>query len=123
MSLKAKRVSLRLGFHSTVLVLLFIIMLTGTLAENPSVAGFFAILFVGYLVTLRVNPLPRLLEKRILQELECSACGETMDLLGSWSCGCGFTTWELRHALSPCPVCQREFEWLQCPRCENGIQT
>lgn len=123
MSLKTKRLCLRLGLHSAVLTFLLIIMFIGVLVDNVSTSGFFAVLFVGYLVTLRVNPLPGLLEKRLLRVLECSACGETIDLMSNWSCGCGFTTWEVRYALSPCPVCKREFEWLQCPSCENGMQT
>ena len=123
MSLKKKRMCFRLGLHSAILTFLMIIILIGALVENASTAGFFAILFAGYLVTLRVNPLPGLLEKRFLLTLECSACGETIDLMSNWSCGCGFTTWDVRHALSPCPVCKREFEWLQCPSCENGMQT
>lgn len=123
MSLKTKRLYLRLGLHSTVLTFLLMIMLIGAAVDNASTSGLFAVLFVGYLLTLRVNPLPGLLEIRLIQELQCSACGETIDLMGGWSCGCGFTTWEPRHALSPCPVCKKEFEWLQCPSCENGMQT
>lgn len=123
MSLKAKRIYLRVGFHSTVLGFLLIITLFGTLADSPSTSGFFGLLFVAYLITLRVNPLPRLLERKHLQTVECSACGHTIDLMGSWNCGCGFVTWEPRHALTPCQICKKEFQWLECPSCENGIQT
>ena len=123
MSLRAKRLLLRVGFHSAVLGILLIFMLVGSLAESPSTSGFFGILLLGYLVTLKVNPLPRLLERKLFQEIECATCGEAIDLVSSWNCGCGFITWQPRHALLPCPVCKKEFEWLQCPRYENGIQT
>ena len=123
MSLKTKRLYLRLGLHSTALAFLLIIILLGALVGKGSTSGFFAFLFIGYLLTLRVNPLPRLLEVRCIQEHQCSTCGENIDLVGGWSCGCGFTTWEPRHALAPCPVCKKEFDWLQCPSCDNGILT
>ena len=123
MSLKTKRLYLRLGLHSAVLIFLLVIMLIGALVNNGSTSGFFGFLFISYLITVRVNPLPKLLEVRYIQEHQCSACGENVDLMGGWSCGCGFTTWEPRHALAPCPVCKKEFEWLQCPSCDNGIQT
>ena len=123
MSLKAKRLFLRLGVHSAVLSLLFIFILVGTLTESPDASGFFALVFLVYAVTLKVNPLTKLMERRVFQEIECSACGQNIELMDSWNCGCGFVTWEPRHALAPCPVCKKEFQWLQCPSCENGIQT
>jgi hypothetical protein len=122
-SLREKRLYLRLGFHAAVMAFFFIFILAGALTDNASSSGFFAILLIGYLATLRLNPLPRLLERRLFKEIECAACGQTIQLMDSWSCGCGFVTWEPRHALSPCPVCKKEFPWLQCPSCENGIQT
>lgn len=122
-SLREKRLYLRLGFHAAVMAFLFIFLLAGALTDNASSSGFFAILLIGYLATLRLNPLPRLLERKLFKEIECAACGQTVQLMDSWPCGCGFVTWESRHALAPCPVCKKEFQWLQCPRCENGMQT
>jgi hypothetical protein len=123
MGLKGKRLTLRLAVHSLVLALLLLFIYVGTLADSPGTSGFFGLIFLGYLVTLKVNPIARLLERKVFQEIECSACGQTIELMDSWNCGCGFITWEPRHALAPCPVCKKEFQWLQCPSCENGIQT
>lgn len=123
MSLKRKRLLLRVGFHSGVLTFLFILMLVGTSTESSGTAALFSLMLIGYLVTLRVNPLPRLLERKLFLDIECSACGQNIELVSSWTCGCGFITWEPRHALAPCSVCKKEFQWLQCPSCENGIQT
>lgn len=123
MNLRVKRLLLRLVVHSLVLGLAFSGMMLGVLAESGPLAGFFALAFLGYLAILRVNPLPKLLERSIFQELECSSCGQAIDLVNNWTCGCGFVTWEPRHGLSNCPHCRKEYAWLQCPRCEAGIQT
>jgi hypothetical protein len=123
MSLRAKRLLLRLAVHSAVLGLAFFGMMLGVLAESGSLAGFFALAFLGYAVTLRVNPLPRLLERGLFQEMGCSSCGQAIYLVNTWTCGCGFITWEPRHGLSNCPHCKKEYAWLQCPRCEAGIRT
>lgn len=114
---------MRLAFHSIVLASLLIGVLAGALTDNNSVSGLLVLLILGYLVVLRANPLPRLIEKEIIQEIECSACGEAIDLVGNWSCSCGFVTWEPRHALSPCRQCKTAFEWVQCPRCEQSLRT
>ncbi|MCI0439177.1 MAG: hypothetical protein L0177_08615 [Chloroflexi bacterium] len=123
MSLRAKRIILRIAFHSGVMLFVFIGVIAGALADNAGTSGFFALALVAYLATMRVNPLPKLLERKLLQVAECSACGEAVALVGTWSCRCGFSTWEPRHALSPCPVCKRDFEWVHCPRCDSGIRT
>jgi len=93
------------------------------MAEDERAAGFFAILFLGYAVTLRVNPISRIVERKLVKEAQCPACGEVIDLFNMWSCGCGYLTWQSRHAFSPCPnpKCKKVFSWLVCPRCEGSI--
>ena len=123
MSLRSRRFVLRLGLHSVVLVVLLIGAVIGTVSESQGASVLFGLLLLAYLVTLRANPLPRLLETRLFQDAECSACGQTIDLVGTWSCGCGLVTWEPRHALSPCRQCKTAFEFVQCPRCEQSLKT
>jgi hypothetical protein len=101
-------------------------MLVALLLGQPGIAGFFGLLFLVYLVTLRVNPLPRWVEQKVIREAQCPACSEIIDLVNNvWACGCGFQSWEPRHALSICPGpgCGRTFRWLVCPNCEGSIPT
>jgi hypothetical protein len=123
MSLRARRFLLRLGIHSAMLILLFIGALASALSDNASNAGFFVILLVIYLATLHVNPVPRMLEQSILKDTRCPYCGEVIELVSYWSCGCGYVSWEPRHGLSPCPDCKKVYDRLQCPRCDASIKT
>ena len=123
MSLKAKRQLLRLAVHSTVLAVLSIGILMSTLGQSQGVSATRLVLLLGYAVTMRINPIPRILEQRLIPEIGCDACGEMIDMMGHWQCGCGFVSWELRHALSTCPNCRKEYEWLQCPRCDRSLRT
>jgi len=98
-------------------------MLWGQLSASPGAGGFFTLALVGYLVTLRINPLPHLVERSLFQEVECFSCGQVTDLVNNWACPCGYYTWQPRHGLSPCAHCRKVHAWLQCPHCEAGILT
>ncbi len=123
MTLRSRRILLRAGLHGGVIAVLFLGALVGALAGSGGTSGFFFVVMLGYVATLRVNPLPRLFERQLLQKIECPACGQVMEMVSTWSCGCGFDTWEPRHALAPCPNCGKSFAWLQCPSCQNGMRT
>ncbi|MCI0438177.1 MAG: hypothetical protein L0177_03495 [Chloroflexi bacterium] len=123
MSLRIKRQLLRVALHGGALAALLLGALAGALAESQEASGIFALLFLAYLATLRVNPLPRLLERKLIQQVECDYCGEVMNMVGVWSCGCGFVTWQPRHGLSACPDCGKVYARLQCPRCDASIKT
>ena len=103
------------------LVILFIGVLASALSDNTSNTGFFIILVFIYLATLRVNLVPKLLEQRMIQDVECPHCGEVIDLVSTWSCG--FVSWEARHGLSACPDCRKAYDRLQCPQCDASIKT
>ena len=121
LDLKAKRLLVWIGCHGLALFLLYIAMVATAAAGQSSTAGFFGMLLVGYLLTLRVNPLPKKVEDRAIKEAECPTCAEAIDLDDMWNCGCGFVKWEARHAFSPCPHCKKVFSWLSCPRCDASI--
>lgn len=123
LNLKAKRLLVRLGCHGIALCLCYLAMLVDQAMKQPLAAGFFALLLLGWLATLRVNPLPRAVEQRLIKAAQCPACAEIIDLENLWSCGCGFQTWETRHAFSLCPnpSCKKVFSWLVCPTCEASI--
>ena len=92
-SLKIKRQLLRLAVHSIVLTVLLIGMVLSTLGESQGAAATLSFLFLGYAVTLRNNPIPRLLEQSLVHEISCDVCGEVIDMMGHWECGCGFVSW------------------------------
>ncbi len=121
MDLKTRRILIRLKIHAPVLTFLAAAAFVGMAAGSLSAAGPFALLFFIYGVTIPINPLPRIWEERTIQDAECPACGQGIDLVNTWSCGCGFVTWVPRHAFSPCPNCGKVFAWLVCPQCETSI--
>jgi len=121
MSLKGQRLRIRLLVHGGVISVLVTVFLIGSLVRDEATSAFFGFLIILYALTMRINPIPRILERKQINKAECSFCGEVIDLLGNWTCGCGYVTWEPRHALSACPNCKKEFEWIECPRCEGSI--
>lgn len=123
MTLRGKRVLLRLVVHGTVTVVALLGILLGQLSASPDTIGLFGLALLGYLVTLRINPLPGLVERNLYQEVECSSCGQVVELVNNWTCGCGFQTWQPRHGLAPCLHCHKVYDWLQCPHCDAGILT
>jgi hypothetical protein len=56
-----------------------------------------------------VNPLSRLVERSLFQEVECFYYGQVTDLVNNWTCPCGYYTWQPRHGLAPCAHCQAGF--------------
>lgn len=47
------------------------------------------------------------------------ACGEPIELVGTWRCGCGFTY--RGHVLADCPECGRTPSMVRCYEC--GLTT
>ena len=58
----------------------------------------------------------------LVREVECQCCGEVVDLVGYWRCGCGFAAPRERHVLEPCDKCGKVFSWIQCPCCGMSIK-
>lgn len=120
-NVRRKRLMIRIACHSSVLALLFFLSLLMLAIGAESVACLLFIIFLGYLITIPINPIPKLVEVRAIQEAVCLDCGEMMDLVGVYSCGCGYLSWQPRHAFLPCVNCKRTFAWLVCGRCEASI--
>jgi len=123
MSLKTKRLLIRFIVHLPIIGLLMIALLISNNTSNTSSIAFLGLIVLLYLATLRINPLPGIIERRKIQEVHCWACGEIIKLVDTWACSCNFVTWEPRHAFSPCPNpdCKKTYAWLVCPRCERSI--
>jgi hypothetical protein len=121
MTVRNKRFLIRLALHSSVLTLLLIFVLILSAIGAMSTASFFSLFFLIYLLTLRLNPIPGLIEVKMIQEAVCADCGEVTQLVAVWSCGCGYLTWRPRSALSPCRYCGKTYEFVVCNRCEATI--
>ena len=119
--LRHKRLAVRFVVHVPVIAVLSVVTAVAGALDATGVAAFFGFALVGYVLTLRLNPLPAQLEQRLLQEVQCEVCGAVFGLSGTWGCGCGFQSWNPRHAFTSCPHCHKTFEWLNCPSCQNGI--
>ena len=118
MKIKLKRLLIRIVIHGFSLIVLTILVLV---AQDIDEQGPILILILLYLATMRINPLPKLVETRIFRSTVCPACGAVIELENTFTCGCGYFNWEPRHAFSPCRHCKKVFTWLVCPRCEGSI--
>ena len=70
---------------------------------------------------LGVFPLIRYVHSRLVQTTTCQCCGQAVDLIGYWSCGCGFVAPLPRHVFLGCRNCGKYFSWLHCPACNACI--
>jgi hypothetical protein len=112
---------LALSCHLAAVALGLFLFFVQYTAGDMDAAGLVLMGLVVYALTLRLNPLPRLVQMRLIRQATCGECGCIIDLVDSWRCGCGFTTWRPRHVFSPCPHCGKVFRWLACPGCQASI--
>ena len=120
MNLRMKRLLIRVVCHLPILIILGVLPFIFKPSGMKMNDGLMILLLI-YIATLRINPLPTVIERKILRIAECPGCGEVIDLVNTWNCGCGFLVWIPRHAFSSCPHCRKVFSWLVCPRCEASI--
>ena len=121
MSVRTRRRLLALAHVGLISVVVYLVLGIALLLDDPETLNAPAIMLLGYVLTLRWNPLPRWVIQRLIREARCPECGQGVDLVNLWHCGCGYVIWHPRHALSPCPNCGKVFAWLVCPRCEASI--
>jgi hypothetical protein len=121
MSLKGKRFLLGAYYHGLALILCLAGLLLGEVARAPALAGLAVLGLLVHILAFRLDPVGRFIQERLIQQAECPACGDVVDLVDTWSCACGFVTWRPRHAFSPCCNCGRVMSWIVCPGCEASI--
>ena len=121
MSLRMKRRLFTFTFHGLASLLCLLGVVMGLSANSDSLTGFSLLILVVYVLTLRLNPLPRLILSRLIQQVTCEECGEVMDLSNTWSCHCGYVSWVHRSAWAPCRNCSGVFKYIVCPRCDASI--
>ena len=109
------------SFHGALMSLCLVGMLLGDALGNVALVSIAALILVGDLLTIRLNPSTRMIQESAIRDAECPACGEAIDLVQTWSCPCGFVTWRPRHAFSPCPNCRKVLSWIVCPVCDASI--
>lgn len=78
-------------------------------------------LLAFHLLTFRVIPIVRLIQEALIPEAVCFACGQEVELVNQYRCGCGYISPMERHIFSPCPMCGQSFLWVICPACETSI--
>jgi hypothetical protein len=121
MSLRARRRLIGLACHLALGLLCVAGMALSVPGEDQGAFALWGAVWLGYLLTLRLNPIPRWLQTRALRQTLCPACSQAIDLMDFWGCGCGFVAWHPRHAFSPCPNCGKAFRWIVCPSCQAHI--
>ena len=123
MSLRVKRQLMGMAYYGIVIFACLFGVVLGGAWQVPTLSLLSLVILVCHGLTFRFNPLPRMLQERFIQQTECPACGEVVDLVNTWNCSCGYVTWQPRHAFSPCPNCKKVFRWLTCPQCQASILT
>ncbi len=64
------------------------------------------------------RPIAYLLVPLLVSTLMCPGCGEEIDAVDIWNCGCGFHDHRERHILAgSCPACGKAAGKINCPRC------
>ena len=121
LSIRQKRFLIALCFHSVVIGICLLGAKTGTLFHWPILYQVSAIILLLHLITFKIIPFSRYLQERLITEAVCPGCGEIVELIGLYKCGCGFVPAIERHAFSPCPFCRKYYQWAVCPACETSI--
>lgn len=121
MSPRMKRRLYTAMLHGVVVLLCLLGVIVGSSLENEKLPVIFFLILVLYVLTIRLNPLPRMILTRIIGRVTCRECGEVIDLTNTWSCHCGYMSWVPRSALAPCRNCSVIFEFIVCPRCSAAI--
>jgi len=120
-TIKKKRLLIMTIYYGTVTVVCLAGIGLGEACAFQDLSLFAILVLIGHVLTFRLNPLPQVFQERHIQQAECPACGETFDLINTWTCSCGYVTWRPRHAFSPCPHCKKIFRWLVCPQCDASV--
>ena len=121
LSIRAKRRLIVFCYHAGIVVFCIGLAKVGSIDGNtvmPEVAG--AIL-LGDIFTFRLFPLSRHLEAWLIPEAVCFSCGNVIELMGIYRCGCGYQSYKERHVFSPCPNCHKFYDWIECPVCQTSI--
>jgi hypothetical protein len=64
------------------------------------------------------RPIAYLLVPFFVSTISCPGCGEEMDAVDTWDCGCGYHSHRERHILAGhCPSCAKATGKINCPRC------
>lgn len=84
-----------------------------------SVASSAPWLIAMYFLAPRITPYLASLATR---HVRCRRCRDLHDLIGVWSCSCGYHDYKPRHLLRfRCPLCKAMSGHISCPRCETTI--
>lgn len=115
---RTKRRLIVFCYHASTVTVAGLLALAGGATNNTALATAGGLLFWGNLLTWRIVPIGRYLVERLVSTALCPLCGEGIDLVSFWRCGCGFTSPRPRHVLSLCPECRKGFQYLVCPICQ-----
>ena len=89
MSVRTRRRLLALAHAGLIAVIAYTTMAIAVVCDDPDVLGWLGMALLAYLLTLRWNPLPRWALQRLIREARCPECGQGVDLVNLWHCGCG----------------------------------
>ena len=121
MSLRTRRQLLGLAGSAVVFSICVVGMYLGGRSGDDDLAGISALVLLSFVIVQRLSPYPWRMQSWLIHEARCAECGQVIDLVDFWQCGCGFVTWHPRHVFSPCPHCRKVFRWIICPSCEASI--
>jgi hypothetical protein len=116
---RGRRLTLEAAYHLSVLSLGLVCVMLGIELANRSLFDAGGLLLLFHLLTFQRLPLIRWIQIRLIQKHRCGQCGQELDLVTSWRCGCKYVSPE-RHAFTPCPNCGKGFAWVSCPACGTG---
>lgn len=120
-NVKNRRQIISFLYHLALLAVSLLGIRVGSALGNQSLLNLSACLLAFHLLTFRVIPISRWIQERLISEAVCFACGQEVELVSQYRCGCGYIAPRERHVFSPCPMCGQRFLWIICPACETSI--
>jgi len=112
-SVRRQKKLIALFYHTAI----FVIYTIGIDTQNH------LLVFIGIfdLLTFKIFPVVRFIQKALITATHCPNCQKQVPLTNRWQCTCGFAPYTPRHIFLPCPNCGRDFNFINCPRCDTGI--
>jgi hypothetical protein len=119
--IKTRRQLISLIYNLAIWVFSLLGMKAGAVLGSQGIIKLSAALLGFHLFTFRLLPISLWVQQQLIREALCPSCGQAIELIGQYRCGCGYMSPMERHVFSPCPLCGKCFRWLTCPACETSI--
>jgi hypothetical protein len=120
LSIRGKRRLIAFVYHITIIGFSLGLAALSAVTEVHVLTRISVFILLADLLTFRLIPIVQWIQEALISEATCTICGAEVRLENLYQCpSCGYL--QVRHAFSPCPMCQKEVQWVICPECDSSI--